>query len=577
MIRQLYLALITVLILAFDHGSGHARAAEPTEQHPQVESEFASLEDARAVEKQLRALSDKLAPAVVKLSGGDADETLHQGGGVVIHPSGLILTHGHHGLRKNAIMKATFSDGQVVDAVVESVFSGRWRDFSLLKIQKAGQYPAVPLRREKPPVAGTRCFHFGFPGKLTPVTPLSTPLLRLGRIAGVGQSCTYANCLITSGDSGGPLFDFEGRLIGILDLSIGPYLRHPGVWADISRILDGATFLTNEDKQEAVRLGFTNGKRKAVDTKRHLANKLFPELITPARRATVEVLVDGRFTILGTIVDKNGLVLTKRSEIMTHRGTLIGKLTCRLFDGKEVSAKAVGDFHEDDVAFLQLPKGGFTSAPFSQQAEPRRGVIVVVPIPGKDVSETGVVSVDRPFKIEPHPGKVTLAVEMQEAGVTVKSTVRDLEREGLAKLIRGSIEEGDVITHVDGDATPDLASYHRQTKKDTFISGDFIQFSVHRDRVTSQVTMPIESENPGYSITIHGYADVSLRLTGFPAVIIHDTIVARQQCGGPVVDLEGRVVGVNIARFHRCSTFAIPPQRIQHLVHKVLNKSQRKN
>jgi len=56
------------------------------------------------------------------------------------------------------------------------------------------------------------------------------------------QEYLHSNCLIVSGDSGGPLFDFEGKLIGILDLSIGPELRHPGVWADISRILDGRHF-----------------------------------------------------------------------------------------------------------------------------------------------------------------------------------------------------------------------------------------------------------------------------------------------------------------------------------------------
>ena len=85
---------------------------------------------------------------------------------------------------------------------------------------------------------------------------------RLGRIAGTGQTSTYANCLTVSGDSGGPLFDFEGRLIGVLDLSIGPELRHPGQWADIPRILDGTTFLTEYDIEEVVRLGFTNGNRR---------------------------------------------------------------------------------------------------------------------------------------------------------------------------------------------------------------------------------------------------------------------------------------------------------------------------
>jgi S1-C subfamily serine protease len=125
--------------------------------------------------------------------------------------------------------------------------------------------------------------------------------------------------------------------------------------------------------------------------------------------------------------------------------------------------------------------------------------------------------------------------------------------------MRGSINEGDVITHIEGEATPDLAAYDRQSKNDAFVAGDFVQLSIRRNRATSQVMFPIECEN-GYSITIPSYVDVSMRLTGFHSVIIHDAIVGRRQCGGPIVDLEGNVIGINIARFHRCSTFAIPEQ-----------------
>jgi serine protease Do len=575
-IHRLRLAFIATLMLTFGQQGGRSRAAGPIEPSTRAESEFASMEEARAVEKQLRCLSDKVAPAVVKLTGGrrDIDERFQlQGSGVVIHPSGLILTHGHHGQPLGTVFKATFSDGHSVDAVINSVFSASGRDFSLLKIRNSGQYPAVPLRREMPPRAGVRCFHFGYPSPLNVVTTLSTPALRLGRVAGTGQFSSYANCLIVSGDSGGPLFDFNGRLIGILDLSIGPQLRHPGAWANVSRILDGTTFLTAYDNQEVVRLGFTDGKREAVDTRRHLANKLCDEILGPARRATVEVLVDGQTAILGTIIDTRGHVLTKRSEIMTHRGILFGKLTCRLSDSDQVAARAIGDSREDDVALLQLFKRGLTSAPFSRQAEPRRGMIVMVPIPGKDVSETGVISLDGTFKIESQKGRLTVPVDGRKGGVTITSAIRRRDITDLLKSMRGSIREGDVITHVEGEATPEPAANDRRSNDDSFIAGDFVQLSIHRNRASSQVIFPIESENPGSHIT-EPYVDVSMRLTGLPAVIIHDAIVGRRQCGGPIVDLQGNVIGVNIARFHRCSTFAIPEQRIGQLVQKLLDKPQ---
>lgn len=551
-------ALFAAILLRVGLQTTGAVPAEPL-----LASEFGSLEEARSLQRKLRTISEKVAPAVVAVTRHDpaSDSFSHEGSGVVVDESGLILTHGHHDKPRGTVLQVRFPDGRLLDAKVQSVYSGSERDFSLLKIQLAGKYPSVPLRHAKPLVAGERCFHFGYPETLNAV---KTPVLRLGRIAGDGQYSTYANCLIFSGDSGGPLFDFHGRLIGILNLSIGPYLAHPGQWASVSKILDGATFLTAFDDTETTRLGFLNKNRKAVDTHRHLANSICVDLLSTVRRATVEVLIDGRPVVLGTIVDADGVVLSKRSDILTYRGDPLGKVTCRLFNGEKLLARVVADSHGDDVVLLQLPKRGLTCAPWSQNDEPRRGAIVIVPVPGKDVSETGVMSVDHSFFSKADAGRVQLTVAMREAGVTVTSSNKDLER--YRRLIRGSICVGDVITQVDGKECPDLATYDAQTKNQTFIGGEFVRFAIRRNGVTSQVALPIEAEPPADSITSREYADVSLRLSGFPAVVSHDTIVARQHCGGPVVDLDGRVVAVNIARLHRFSTLAIPQTTIQRLV-----------
>lgn len=548
----------------------YSTVAIPAEQLPA--SEFESLKEARELQRQLRTISDKVAPAVVALTYHDIanDYTNHEGSGVVINASGLILTHGHHGRPQGTVLQARFPDGRVVDAEIQSVYFAQSRDFSLLRIQQKGPFPDVPIRRDKPLAAGERCFHFGYPGSLR---VLNAPLLRLGRIAGNGEFSTYANCLIVSGDSGGPLFDFEGRVIGILDLSIGPMLAHPGIWANISKILDGATFLATFENTETIRLGFLDQNRKAVDTQRHVANDLLSDVLAKARQATVEVLIDGSPTVLGTVVDADGIVVTKRSEILTHRGALLGELACRLFNGEKLSANVVADSHGDDLVLLQIPKTGLTPAPWSPQEKPVRGAIVIVPVPGKDVSETGVMSVDCSFPIKADAGHVQLNVEMREAGATVTGSNSNRELERFRKIIRGSIDVGDVITRVDGKECPDLAAYEAQTQSETFIGGDFIMFSVRRNGVTSQVALPIEAEPSADSITSREYADTSLRLTGFPEVVSHDTIVARQHCGGPVVDLEGRVVGVNIARFHRFSTLAIPQTTIQRLVREMVRTS----
>src|SRR5690606_19898060 len=51
---------------------------------------------------------------------------------------------------------------------------------------------------------------------------------------------------------------------------------------------------------------------------------------------------------------------------------------------------------------------------------------------------------------------------------------------------------------------------------------------------------------------------LSERRFGFPKAFQHDTVLNPTDCGGPLVDLEGRVVGFNIARAGRTESYAIP-------------------
>ena len=53
---------------------------------------------------------------------------------------------------------------------------------------------------------------------------------------------------------------------------------------------------------------------------------------------------------------------------------------------------------------------------------------------------------------------------------------------------------------------------------------------------------------------------------GFPDVFQHDLPLEPNQIGGPVCDLQGRVLGLNIARAGRIKTYALPASLISQLV-----------
>ena len=58
-----------------------------------------------------------------------------------------------------------------------------------------------------------------------------------------------------------------------------------------------------------------------------------------------------------------------------------------------------------------------------------------------------------------------------------------------------------------------------------------------------------------------GGGPFSDRRWGFSKVIPHDLGIAPTECGGPLVDLDGHCVGVNIARALRVASYALPGER----------------
>src|SRR5262249_46895681 len=59
---------------------------------------------------------------------------------------------------------------------------------------------------------------------------------------------------------------------------------------------------------------------------------------------------------------------------------------------------------------------------------------------------------------------------------------------------------------------------------------------------------------------------LSDRRGGFPNILQHDTVLSPAECGGPLVDLDGKVVGIHIARAGRVESYAIPSEVVRKLI-----------
>jgi S1-C subfamily serine protease len=98
-------------------------------------------------------------------------------------------------------------------------------------------------------------------------------------------------------------------------------------------------------------------------------------------------------------------------------------------------------------------------------------------------------------------------------------------------------------------------------------AGEVVEVVVRRGAAQGDVTVSVPRVHSSNEQALFWHAEpLSLRRDGFPSAFAHDAPVAPELCGGPVVDRDGRVVGVNIARADGALTLAVPADVVQAVV-----------
>lgn len=171
-----------------------------------------SIEDLSAIESKVVAVANRVLPSTVALisakSGGS-------GSGVIVSKDGLIYTAAHV-VQGEKSMMVVFPDGkQFTGKVLGANFS---KDIAMVKIEEAGQWPAVEPGKSRPLEAGDFVVALGHSAGFDPAR---TPPVRFGRVVSKGPGNYFTtDCTLIGGDSGGPIFDLAGNLIGV-NSSIG--------------------------------------------------------------------------------------------------------------------------------------------------------------------------------------------------------------------------------------------------------------------------------------------------------------------------------------------------------------------
>jgi serine protease Do len=164
-----------------------------------------TVQEMKEMEAKVKAVVEKKTPAVVSLFAGRGT-----GSGVVVSADGLILTAAHV-TQGNEEMAVIFPDGK--EARCKVLGANYERDLGLAKIIQPGPWPFAEVGDSDKLEVTTMVIALGHPGGYD---VRRTPPVRIGRISATNfDGFLVSDCTLIGGDSGGPLFDLEGKVVGI--------------------------------------------------------------------------------------------------------------------------------------------------------------------------------------------------------------------------------------------------------------------------------------------------------------------------------------------------------------------------
>ncbi|XP_007882841.1 serine protease HTRA1A [Callorhinchus milii] len=171
---------------------------------------------------------DKIAPAVVHLalvrraSYSNRDVTVGSGSGFIVSEDGLIVTNAHV-LNNKQRIKVELKNGEKYEAKVKDI--DRKSDIALIKIKANSSLPVLLLARSTDLRPGEFVVAIGSPFSLqnTVTTGIVSTTERGGKELGLKDSdmdYIQTDAIINYGNSGGPLVNLDGEVIGINTLKV---------------------------------------------------------------------------------------------------------------------------------------------------------------------------------------------------------------------------------------------------------------------------------------------------------------------------------------------------------------------
>ena len=280
----------------------------------------------------------------------------------------------------------------------------------------------------------------------------------------------------------------------------------------------------------------------------------FKPVSTLANSGAATIFCDDKEAALAAVVDAGGQLLTKASE-------LHGRITVAL-GGKKYSARVLGASREHDLALLSIAADDLKPITWRESGDPVLGSFLVTVSPATDPVAIGVLSV-KARKISSPSGLLGIMLEQANDGPQILRVL-----DGSAAEAAG-LKANDIVLQVNDTRVSTREGLIEYIGN--FRPGDKLQLRIRRGSETLAIGAILGRPETGKPSSGKNRrtederlaGELSERRGGFPTVLQHDTVLRPTQIGGPLIDLDGRAVGINIARADRVSTYALPAATVQ--------------
>jgi len=217
----------------------HGQVNNPVKELDKINRQVESLSDLKKIQSRIHEIVEKVSPSVVALTSARSGAS---GSGVIVNKEGLILTAAHV-VQGNTEMTAILPNGKAF--TVKVLGANRTKDIAMAQLTDEQGWEFSEMGNSDLMKVGDHVVAMGHAGGYDTLRPAP---VRFGRLLSKNmRGYITTDCALIGGDSGGPLFDMDGKVVGI-NSSIGQLLsanNHAGISAllkDWDRLKKGETW-----------------------------------------------------------------------------------------------------------------------------------------------------------------------------------------------------------------------------------------------------------------------------------------------------------------------------------------------